>query len=219
MPLTLTYPILQTHDNLVLKRDRSVMAYYRIPKHPNTITDDGRKNKHKLTVAQMMKKLQKNQYFEVSLIPKDYLLEEKLKDFSEALADDSRELGEELLLYTVDHLTNEMEIPYQFDWVIGVNLRKQNHGQTIKELALESLTDFFRKNRSGFWSMNMNSLKTGTRTTVQMSLPFTKPLLPYEQKALSDEELFYYQRMQYLRYIPHYKKEVLANRSQFNYHG
>ncbi len=33
--------------------------------------------------------------------------------------------GEELLLYTVDHLTKaaEMEIPYQFDWVIGVKLK------------------------------------------------------------------------------------------------
>lgn len=59
MSLTLTYPILQTHDNLVLKRDRSVMAYYRIPNTPITITDDGRKNKHKLTVSQMMKKLKK----------------------------------------------------------------------------------------------------------------------------------------------------------------
>ena len=43
MPLTLTYPILQTHGNLVLKRDRSVMAYYRIPNTPITITDDERK--------------------------------------------------------------------------------------------------------------------------------------------------------------------------------
>ena len=40
-----------------------------------------------------------------------------------------------------------------------------------------------------------------------------RPTLP---KRLTNEELFYYQRMQYLRYIPHYKKEVLANRSQFN---
>ena len=40
----------------------------------------------------MMKKLQKNKFFEISLIPKDYLLEEKMRDFSEALADDSREL-------------------------------------------------------------------------------------------------------------------------------
>ena len=40
----------------------------------------------------MMKKLQKNKFFEISLIPKDYLLEEKMRDFSDALADDSREL-------------------------------------------------------------------------------------------------------------------------------
>ena len=40
MPLTLTYPILQTHDNLVLKRDRSVMAYYRIPQSPSRMTDE-----------------------------------------------------------------------------------------------------------------------------------------------------------------------------------
>ncbi len=33
-----------------------------------------------------------------------------MRDFSDALADDSRELGEELLLYTVDRLTDEMEI-------------------------------------------------------------------------------------------------------------
>lgn len=215
MSLTLTYPILQTHDNLVLKRDRSVMAYYRIPNTPITITDDERKNKHKLTVAQMMKKLQKNQYFEVSLIPKDYLLEEKLKDFSEALADDSRELGEELLLYTVDHLTNEMEIPYQFDWVIGVNLRKQNHGQTIKEIALESLTDFSEKIAQGF-GYEYELAENWYEDYRADEFTIYQALAPLRAKALSDEELFYYQRMQYLRYIPHYKKEVLANRSQFN---
>ena len=131
MSITLTYPIRETHENLALKKDRTVIAYYRIPNTPITITDEEKKGKHKITVAQMMKKLQKNKFFEISLIPKDYLLEEKMRDFSDALANDSRELGEELLLYTVDRLTNEMEIPYQFDWVVGVTLRKQNHGATV----------------------------------------------------------------------------------------
>ena len=85
----------------------------------------------------MMKKLQKNKYFEISLIPKDYLLEEKMKDFSEALADDSRQLGEELLLYTIDQITEEMEIPYQFDWILGIHLRRQIHGTTIKRYGLQ----------------------------------------------------------------------------------
>ncbi len=84
----------------------------------------------------MMKKLQKNKFFEISLIPKDYLLEEKMRDFSDALADDSRELGEELLLYTVDRLTDEMEIPYQFDWVVGVTLRKQKSWSYRQRLGL-----------------------------------------------------------------------------------
>ena len=149
MSITLTYPIRETHENLALKKDQTVIAYYRIPNTPITITDDEKKGKHKITVAQMMKKLQKNKFFEISLIPKDYLLEEKMRDFSDALADDSRELGEELLLYTVDRLTDEMEIPYQFDWVVGVTLRKQNHGATVKDLAYESFNEFTEKIAKG----------------------------------------------------------------------
>ncbi|MFQ7859257.1 MAG: conjugal transfer protein, partial [Streptococcus salivarius] len=91
MSITLTYPIRETHENLALKKDRTVVAYYRIPNTPITITDAEKKGKHKITVAQMMKKLQKNKSFEISLIPKDYLVEEKMRDFSEALADDSCE--------------------------------------------------------------------------------------------------------------------------------
>ena len=77
-----------------------------------------------------------------------------MRDFSEALADDSRELGEELLLYTVDRLTDEMEIPYQFDWVVGVALRKQNHGATVKDLAMRAL--FVTQKNRKVLATNMN---------------------------------------------------------------
>ena len=215
MSITLTYPIRETHENLSLKKDRTVVAYYRIPNTPITITDEEKKDKHKITVAQMMKKLQKNKFFEISLIPKDYLLEEKMRDFSEALADDSRELGEELLLYTVDRLTDEMEIPYQFDWVVGVTLRKQNHGATVKDLAYESFNEFSEKIAKG---LGYEYTLSPTWYDDYRSDEFTifQAFSVLRAKRLSNEELFYYQRMQYLRYIPHYKKEVLANRSQFN---
>ena len=90
MSIILTYPIKATNENLALKGDQSVVAYYRVPNTPITITDEYKKEKHKITVSQIMKKLKKNKHFEISLIPKDYLLEEKLRDFSEALANDSR---------------------------------------------------------------------------------------------------------------------------------
>ena len=40
MSITLTYPIRETHENLALKKDQIVVAYYRIPNTPITITDD-----------------------------------------------------------------------------------------------------------------------------------------------------------------------------------
>ena len=215
MSITLTYPIRETHENLALKKDRTVVAYYRIPNTPITITDEEKKGKHKITVVQMMKKLQKNKFFEISLIPKDYLLEEKMRDFSDALADDSRELGEELLLYTVDRLTDEMEIPYQFDWVVGVTLRKQNHGATVKDLAYESFNELTEKIAKGL-GYEYELSPTWYEDYKSDEFTIFQAFSVLRAKRLSNEELFYYQRMQYLRYIPHYKKEVLANRAQFN---
>ena len=138
-----------------------------------------------------------------------------MRDFSDALADDSRELGEELLLYTVDRLTDEMEIPYQFDWVVGVTLRKQNHGATVKDLAYESFNEFTEKIAKGLGYEYELSL-TWYEDYKSDEFTIFQAFSVLRAKRLSNEELFYYQRMQYLRYIPHYKKEVLANRAQFN---
>lgn len=151
MSINLVYPIKMTHHHLAMRQDKSVMAFYRIPNTPITITDTDKKEKHKITVAQMIKKLAKNKTFEISLIPKDYLLEEKMVDFAEALAEDSRQLWEELLLYSVDKLTQEMEIPYQFDWLIGVTLRKQQKLTTIKEIASDSFLELSEKTGQRAW--------------------------------------------------------------------
>ena len=215
MSIILTYPIKTTNKNLALKKNQSVVAYYRIPNTPITITDEYKKEKHKITVSQIMKKLKKNKHFEISLIPKDYLLEEKLRDFSEALADDSRKLGEELLFYTVDRLTDEMEIPYQYDWVVGIELRKQNSSASLKELAIESFSEFSEKIANGFGYEFKTNL-TWYEDYKNDEENVFQALSTLRAKRLTDEELFYYQRMQYLRYIPHYKREVLANRSLFN---
>ena len=215
MSINLVYPIKMTHHHLAMRQDKSVMAFYRIPNTPITITDTDKKEKHKITVAQMIKKLAKNKTFEISLIPKDYLLEEKMVDFAEALAEDSRQLGEELLLYSVDKLTQEMEIPYQFDWLIGVTLRKQQKLTTIKEIASDSFLELSEKLANG---LGYESEISDTWYEDYTNDEFTvyQALSSLRAKRLSDDELFYYQRMQYLRYIPHYKKEVLANRATIN---
>ncbi|EGV11978.1 hypothetical protein HMPREF1124_1842 [Streptococcus infantis X] len=47
MSITLTYPIRETHENLALKKDQTVVAYYRIPNTPITITDDEKRENTK----------------------------------------------------------------------------------------------------------------------------------------------------------------------------
>ena len=216
MSITLTYPIRETHENLALKKDRTVVAYYRIPNTPITITDEEKKGKHKITSCSDDEKLQKTNPLRCHLFPKTISQKRKMRDFSDALADDSRELGEELLLYTVDRLNRwKWKIPYQFDWVVGVTLRKQNHGATVKDLAYESFNEFTEKIAKGL-GYEYELSPTWYEDYKSDEFTIFQAFSVLRAKRLSNEELFYYQRMQYLRYIPHYKKEVLANRAQFN---
>lgn len=215
MAIKLQYPIMTTHNNIVICHDKSVIAYYRIPNTPITITDDEKKEKHKQTVAQTINKLAKNKTFDISLIPKDYLLEEKMNDFSKALAPNNRILGETLLAYSVDKLTQEMEIPYQFDWVIGVTLRKQDKSGSISDLAYERFSELSEMVANGI-GYELQLEKNWYDDYLSDETAVYQVLSSLRCQRLTDEELFYYQRMQYLRYIPHLKQEVIANRSLFN---
>lgn len=215
MAITLQYPIMTTHSNIVICHDKSVIAYYRIPNTPITITDDEKKEKHKQVVAQTINKLVKNKNFDISLIPKDYLLEEKMKDFSKALAPNNQELGETLLAYSVDKLTQEMEIPYQFDWVIGVTLRKQDNSGSLSDLAYERFSELSEIVANGIgYELQLDDNWYNDYLSDEAAI--YQVLSSLRCQRLTDEELFYYQRMQYLRYIPHLKQEVIANRSLFN---
>ncbi len=209
------YPIDRIHQNLALRKDKVVVAYYRIPNTPITITDSDKKDSHKAKVAQVIKKLAKYKNFDISLIPKDYLLGEKMSDFEADLADDVKELGLETLDFTVDTLTHEMEIPYQFDWLIGVDLGKGQYNANIKEFIYNQ----FESIASNFASLAGYEVEVDEdwyKEHSEEELLVYSLLSTLKAKRLTDVDLFYYQRMQFLRYVPHTKSEVIANRNMLN---
>lgn len=211
----LEYPIDRIHQNLALRKDKVVVAYYRIPNTPITITDSDKKDSHKTKVAQVIKKLAKYKNFDISLIPKDYLLGEKMSDFEADLADDVKELGLETLNFTVDTLTHEMEIPYQFDWLIGVDLGKGQYNANIKEFIYNQ----FESIASNFASLAGYEVEVDEdwyKEHSEEELLVYSLLSTLKAKRLTDVDLFYYQRMQFLRYVPHTKSEVIANRNMLN---
>lgn len=211
----LEYPIAKTDGNMALRKDGVVTAFYRVPNTPITITDTDKKKKHKITVAQVVKKLAKYKYFEASLIPKDYLLEEKTRDFSDDLADDSKVLGKQLLDKTVAKLTEEMEIPYEYEWIVGINIEKTIVKNNLTEAVTNQLSEI-AENIASFLGFEVETLANWYEDYQEIESIIYRLLSPLKAKRLTDEELFYYQRYQFLTYIPHLREDVIANRALEN---
>ena len=211
----LEYPIAKTDGNMALRKDGVVTAFYRVPNTPITITDTDKKKKHKITVSQVVKKLAKYKYFEVSLIPKDYLLEEKMRDFSDDLADDSKVLGEQTLNKTVELLTKEMEIPYEYEWIVGINIEKTIVKNNLTEAVTNQLSEI-AENIAGFLGFEVETLENWYEDYQEIESIIYRLLSPLKAKRLTNEELFYYQRYQFLTYIPHLREDVIANRALEN---
>lgn len=211
----LEYPIAKTDGNRALRKDGVVTAFYRVPNTPITITDTDKKKKHKITVSQVVKKLAKYKYFEVSLIPRDYLLEEKMRDFSDDLADDSKVLGEQTLNRTVGLLTKEMEIPYEYEWIVGINIEKTIVKNNLTEAVTNQLSEI-AENIAGFLGFEVETLENWYEDYQEIESIIYRLLSPLKAKRLTDEELFYYQRYQFLTYIPHLREDVIANRALEN---
>lgn len=211
----LEYPIAKTDGNMALRKDGVVTAFYRVPNTPITITDTDKKKKHKITVSQVVKKLAKYKYFEVSLIPRDYLLEEKMRDFSDDLADDSKVLGEQTLNRTVGLLTKEMEIPYEYEWIVGINIEKTIVKNNLTEAVTNQLSEI-AENIAGFLGFEVETLENWYEDYQEIESIIYRLLSPLKVKRLTNEELFYYQRYQFLTYIPHLREDVIANRALEN---
>ena len=211
----LEYPIAKTDGNMALRKDGVVTAFYRVPNTPITITDTDKKKKHKITVSQEVKKLAKYKYFEVSLIPRDYLLEEKMRDFSDDLADDSKVLGEQTLNRTVGLLTKEMEIPYEYEWIVGINIEKTIVKNNLTEAVTNQLSEI-AENIAGFLGFEVETLENWYEDYQEIESIIYRLLSPLKAKRLTNEELFYYQRYQFLTYIPHLREDVIANRALEN---
>ena len=195
----------------MLRKDGKVVAFYRIPSKLITITDSEKRKKHKQEVFNLMNKIAKNRYFEQYLIPKDYLLEEKMKDFSTTLAPDSKDLGEEMLAYAVDKLTEEMEIPYQYDWIFGVELPKAGITTNLKVMLADRVNKV-SETALGMFGYEVDIKENWYEDYVDAEQSIYQNVSIFKAKRLSDEQLFYYQRRQFLRYIPHLKEEVVASR-------
>ena len=201
--------------NLALTKEKEVIAYYKVPSMTVTIIDDEKKKKTKSTVGQVLRKLLPNKNFELALVPKSFRLLEKVRETSRTLTPEAKEIGIAHLNHTMDYLNKEMELPYEYQWVVGVWLKKEAVTLDVKQLVEDKLSEMSEKvmNTLGYEVELNESWYDDFEHEENEMLQTLGALRPIR---LSDEELFYHQRYQFLRYTQHEQDEVCANRDILN---
>ncbi|WP_271327871.1 ATP-binding protein [Lactococcus muris] len=213
--MKLSYPIEKYKDNLVLTKEREVMAFYSIPYFSSSSINFKKKEETKESIEKAIKKLLPNAYFELSLVPRDFLLEEKMSDLADTFVSENKKSGEIYLKEVTARYTKEMEIPYKYVWLLGVYLSKEMKDMSFKELIkttvnkqttalMHTLGRVVQIREDWFEEWRITEME------LRQTLSALKPV------PLSHEQMYYYQRLQFLPYIPHLFKDVLGSKSVHN---
>lgn len=214
--MQLEYPIERIHGNLALTKAHEGLAFYRLTSFSTSVVDVEERVKIKKIIEQTIRKLYGNVYFELSLVPRDYLLKEKMEAMKETLYPAFKKVGDQVLDEVVHRLTREMEIPYQYEWILAVFLPQNSDGlrsfgeaiqHKVSEKA-EQVMDLLGRQlkiSENWWEDYANR-----EAELYQLLQGLKPI------RLNERQLFYHQRLQFLPYIPHSYEAVLAGRSMTN---
>ena len=213
--MKLSYPIEKTKGNLALTKEREVIAYYTVPYFSSSVVNIKKKEETKGLIESTLKKLLPNKFFEISLIPRDYLLPEKMSDLAKTLDSNYQESGEIYLNEYTERITKEMEIPYHYVWLIGIHLSKDGEVFTFKELIQEMVTKQTRL-LIEFFNYRVRAEDNWADSWLMTEIELRQKISALKPAPLSDEQLYYYQRLQFLPYIPHTFKEVMDSRSVEN---
>lgn len=206
----LKYPIVDMKDNILLTDQKEVMAYYKISNKSITIVDEVTKLKHRVSIAQMLRKFQDNEDFEIRLVPRDFLAVEKFRDLVPALAPEYREIGINYFGRLISELNNEIYIPYRYEWILGVKIKEIKDTSSVKDVLSQKINE----NVSNLVEKLGYEIEGDSEWFEKFEEPESQMyqyLQAFGGRRLTQKELYYAQSLQFLRYIPHEKEDVIAN--------
>lgn len=214
--MQLDYPIERIHGNLALTKEHEGLAFYRVSSFSTSVVDTNEREKIKQAIAQTLRKLSKHLYFELSLVPRDFLLKEKMEAMKTTLHPNFREIGEETLDTVTQQLTDEIEIPYQYEWLLAVFLPEQSENlQSLKEIIHQKVN----QKSEHMMSLLGRQLKVEAawwEDFLSREQELFQALQALKPQRLNENQLFYHQRLQFLPYISHSYEAVLAGRKLSN---
>lgn len=214
--MELEYPLLEEmYKNMILTKEKSVIAYYRIRSETVMLTDMEKKQKTKKKVARALKRLKNSEGFEITLLPVNADIRGKMGAMRSLVDPENYAVAVDKLMKTAVSLENEMGMVYEYAWLIGVPLVKREIAVDIKENISKAMNHAAEKivTRFGF---EVSLAEDWYATYHDQEMEVYQNLSELLVERLSEEELYYYQAYQFLKNIPHEKQDVLASQSLEN---
>ncbi|MTD40080.1 conjugal transfer protein [Erwinia sp. CPCC 100877] len=214
--MILEYPLrAETYNNIVLTKEKTAIAYYRIKSETVMLTDGEKKEKTKRKVARALKRLSSNKGFEITLSPVNTDIRGKMGALRTIIDKNNYKVGVEKLKKTVVALEKEMGMVYEYCWLIGVPLSKAEIAVDFKEGIRQRSDSFSEKVVNGLGLEVELEENWGEKYKEQESEVFQN-LSELLVERLTKDELYYYQAYQFLKNIPHERKDVMMCQSVDN---
>lgn len=214
--MKLEYPLrAETHKNIVLTKEKIAIAYYRIKSETVMLTDSEKKEKTKRKVARALKRLSANKGVEITLSPVNTDIRGKMGAMRKLIDQANYGVGVDKLKKTVVALEKEMGMVYEYCWIIGVPLMKAEIAVDFKEGVRQRVDSFSEKVVNGLGFEVELEEGWGEKYKEQENEVFQN-LGELLAERLTEDELYYYQAYQFLKNIPHERKDVLTCQSVDN---
>ncbi|MBF0780668.1 MULTISPECIES: ATP-binding protein [unclassified Granulicatella] len=192
------YPIKAIYGNLVLTEDDKVCAYYKVSSEFISTIDTlarqtlNQKNKH------VIDRLLHYGAIDIRLLPRDMTLEERFQHVVNLMPHHTQDIVDTYCQRVLDMVHQEMGRAYVYEWYIGLPLTPL----LVKETGAKQVGREWIKSISAFFGYTIKQ-ENWHEAYEELEHQAYSDLSELNVSRLSQEEMYYLTRMNFIRNMPH----------------
>ncbi|MBC1284865.1 AAA family ATPase [Listeria booriae] len=215
--MLLKTPYKSVHQNLMLTKTGEIWAYYNVSPENINSGDTKRQESSKAKFRYFMQQLAKYKDFHLEMYPRQMELKERFHELEKDFHPDTRKVGKYYNDETVRILTRELESITKNRFLLGVKIKdnlltKSDDAKGVTKNALTSVTDTL-VNLLGF-EREVDGSYFDKFTTLESEL--YQLVLSVNGSRLTEDELVYVNRYNFVRDINHHIEEEKKRRGSYS---
>lgn len=199
-------------ENMMYTNNNEIWAYYRIHSISMPATADRKKEEVKRKFRHLMNELKDCGNVDIFMVPRDMTLEERFAELSKSFSEDCYDTAKYYADKTIEVLEKEMGMIYTYDWIIGVPLKSQFEVDSIKD-GVKMAYEKFRKDALNLAGYQLNVKDEDFEPFSELENLVVRKMSMFQGKALSKKEMYYLNRLNFIRNMPHSLEEEAVNTS------